>query len=42
MDSEEMKKRTKLFAINVAFLTQKIPGTLVNKTYVASIISSRK
>ena len=40
MDSEEMKKRAKLFAINVAFLTQKIPDTLVNKTYKRQIIRS--
>lgn len=40
MDSEEMKRRTKLFAINVALLTQKIPDTPVNRAYKAQIIRS--
>jgi len=30
MDSEEMKRRTKLFAINVAQLTQKLKVTTIN------------
>ncbi len=37
MNSEEMKRRTKLFAINIAFLTQKIPDTLINKAYKGQI-----
>src|SRR4030095_1242365 len=40
MDAEEMKRRTKLFAINVAKLMQKIPDTLVNKIYKGQIIRS--
>lgn len=40
MDSEEMKQRTKLFAINVALLTQKLPDTPVNRVYKNQIIRS--
>lgn len=40
MDSEEMKKRTKKFAINVARLTQKIPDTAVNRVYKGQVIRS--
>ncbi|MDX2045919.1 MAG: four helix bundle protein [Chitinophagaceae bacterium] len=40
MDSEEMKRRTKMFAINVAMLTQKLPDTLINKIYKGQIIRS--
>jgi four helix bundle protein len=40
MDSEEMKRRTKMFAINVAKLCQKLPDTLVNKIYKGQIIRS--
>ncbi len=40
MDSEEMKRRTKLFAINVARLTQKLPDTHVNKVYKGQIVRS--
>ena len=40
MDAEEMKRRTKLFAINVAKLTQKLPDTLVNRIYKGQIIRS--
>lgn len=35
-----MKRRTKLFAINVALLTQKLPDTLVNRPYKNQIIRS--
>jgi four helix bundle protein len=38
MDAEEMKRRTKLFAINVAKLTQKIPDTPANRVYKGQII----
>jgi four helix bundle protein len=40
MDSEEMKRRTKMFAINIAKLTQKLPDTVVNKIYKGQIIRS--
>ena len=40
MDAEEMKRRTKLFAINVAKLMQKLPDTLVNRIYKGQIIRS--
>jgi four helix bundle protein len=40
MDAEEMKKRTKLFAINIAKLTQKLPDTQVNRIYKGQIIRS--
>jgi four helix bundle protein len=40
MDSEEMKRRTKMFAINVAKLTQKLPDTTVNRIYKGQIIRS--
>ncbi|MEO6613819.1 MAG: four helix bundle protein [Chitinophagaceae bacterium] len=35
-----MKKRTKLFAINVAKLTQQLPDTQVNRAYKGQIIRS--
>ena len=35
-----MKRRTKLFAINIAKLTQKLPDTPVNKVYKGQIIRS--
>jgi len=40
MNAEEMKQRTKSFAINVAKLTQKLPETTVNRPYIAQIIRS--
>ena len=40
LDAEEMKRRTKLFAINVAKLMQKLPDTLVNRIYKGQIIRS--
>ena len=40
MDAEEMKRRTKMFAINVARLTQKIPDSPVNRAYKNQIIRS--
>jgi four helix bundle protein len=40
MDAEEMKRRTKLFAINIAKLTQKLPDTQVNRVYKGQIIRS--
>jgi four helix bundle protein len=40
MDAEEMKRRTKSFAINVAKLTQKLPDNTVNKIYKGQIIRS--
>ncbi len=40
MDSEEMKRRTKMFAINVARLTQKIPDNAINRVYKGQIIRS--
>ena len=38
MDSEEMKQRTKMFAINEARLIQKLPDNLVNKAYKNQIV----
>lgn len=40
MDAEEMKSRTKLFAINIALLTQKLPDTIINRAYKGQIIGS--
>ena len=40
MDSEEMKRRTKLFAVNTAFLTMKLPDSLVNLAYKRQIVRS--
>ena len=40
MNSEEMKQRTKQFAINVALLTQKIPDNQINRAYKSQIIRS--
>ncbi len=40
MDSEEMKRRTKMFAIAVARLTEKLPDNLVNRVYKGQIIRS--
>jgi four helix bundle protein len=40
MDSEEMKRRTKMFAINVARLTQKIPDNTINRAFKSQIIRS--
>ena len=40
MDAEEMKRRTKAFAINVAKLMQKLPDTLTNRIYKGQIIRS--
>lgn len=40
MDSEEMKRRTKMFAIAVARLTEKLPDTQVNRIYKGQIIRS--
>lgn len=40
MDSEEMKRRTKTFAINVARLTQKVPDNVINRAYKSQIIRS--
>lgn len=40
MNAEEMKRRTKLFALNVAKLTLKIPDTLINRAYKGQIIRS--
>ncbi|NJO25005.1 MAG: four helix bundle protein [Bacteroidia bacterium] len=40
MDSEEMERRTRMLAINVAMLTQKLPDTLINKIYKGQIIRS--
>lgn len=35
-----MKSRTKLFAINVALLTQKLPESQINRPYINQIIRS--
>lgn len=35
-----MKKRTKLFAVNVAKLTQKLPDNSINRIYKGQIIRS--
>ncbi|MBK7434227.1 MAG: four helix bundle protein [Chitinophagaceae bacterium] len=40
MDSEEMKRRTKMFAINVALLTQKLKPTVINRAYSGQIVRS--
>ena len=40
MDSEEMKRRTKLYAIDVAKLTERLPDTQVNRVYKGQIIRS--
>ena len=40
MDAEEMKRRTKMFAISVAKLTEKLPDTQVNRIYKGQIIRS--
>jgi four helix bundle protein len=40
MDCEEMKRRTKMFAINIAGLTQKLPDDSVNRVYKGQIIRS--
>lgn len=40
MDAEEMKNRTKTFAINVARLAQGLPDSLVNRPYKSQIIRS--
>jgi four helix bundle protein len=40
MDSEEMKRRTKMFAINIAKLARKLPDTTVNRIYKGQIIRS--
>jgi len=40
MDSEEMKRRTKQFAIHIARLTQKIPDNPINRVYKGQIIRS--
>jgi len=40
MDSEEMKQRTKMFAINVARLTEKLSDSAINRAYKSQIIRS--
>jgi four helix bundle protein len=40
MDSEEMKRRTKQFAINVGILTQGLPESQINRAYCNQIIRS--
>ena len=40
MDSEEMKNRTKQFAINVGVLTQELPVSQINRAYSNQIIRS--
>jgi four helix bundle protein len=40
MNSEEMKSRTKMLAINIARLTQKLPETVINRVYIGQIIRS--
>jgi four helix bundle protein len=40
MDAEEMKRRTKMYAITVAKLTGKLPDTQVNRIYKGQIIRS--
>ncbi len=40
MDAEGMKSRTKLFAINIALLTQMLPDTIINRAYKGQIIRS--
>lgn len=38
MTTEEMKQRTRVFAINVAKLTQQLPDTTINRVYKNQII----
>ena len=40
MNSEELKKRLKDFAINVAILLQKLPKSTVNTPYINQLIRS--
>jgi four helix bundle protein len=40
MDSEEMKRRTKMFAVNIARLTQKLPDNPINRVYKGQVIRS--
>ena len=40
MDSEEMKRRTKEFAIKVEVLTQSLPESQINRAYCNQIIRS--
>lgn len=40
MDAEEMKQRTKSFAIKVALLTQRLAETTINRAYINQIIRS--
>ena len=40
MDAEEMKRRTKQFAIDVGVLTQSLPYSQINKAYSNQIIRS--
>jgi|SRR5436190_17141940 len=40
MDSEEMKRRTKMFAINTARLTEKFSDTPINRAYSGQLIRS--
>jgi four helix bundle protein len=40
MDSEEMKTRTKQFAINIGVLTQGLPISQINRAYSNQIIRS--
>lgn len=40
MDSEEMKRRTKMFAITIAKLSDRLPDTQINRVYKRQIIRS--
>jgi four helix bundle protein len=40
MNAEEMKRRTKAFAINVAKLTLKLQPTFINKVYGGQLVRS--
>jgi len=40
MDAEEMKRRTKQFAVNVGILTQGLPESQINRAYCNQIIRS--
>lgn len=40
MDSEEMKRRTKQFAINIGVLTQGLPESQINRAYCSQIVRS--
>lgn len=40
MNAEEMKQRTKQFAIDVGILTQGLPSSTINKAYANQIIRS--